>query len=137
MTKIKAKDWRNLPIDKWNTTTVHAFLIDETDRRYGKEYVPGGKGPRSKRWSAEKGMIKHELDKRGPEVVRKFIEICWNEYFTSDPEKYPYPTFGFMKGFMDKYWTKANEEVDEKRKRSEIAERSDLGENITELEEWF
>src|SRR5699024_12215023 len=79
MTKIPTNDWRNLPIEKWNTRTVHAFLIDETKRKFDAEYVPGGKGSKSQRWRAEQGMIKREITKRGAEVVRKFIEICWRE----------------------------------------------------------
>lgn len=134
MKKISTKDWRNLPIEKWNTTTVHAFLIDETKRRFDAEYIPGGGGPKSKRWSAEKGMIKRELDRRGAEVVRKFIEICWREYYTSDPNRYPFPSFGFCLGFMDRNWTEAEREVAKERERAEIAERS----GIEEVDEnWF
>lgn len=118
--KIPTKDWRNLPIEKWNTTTIHAYLIDETKRKYNAEYTPGGKGSKSQRWTAEKGMIKRELTKRGPEVVRKFIEICWREYFTPNPKKYPYPTFGFAMGYMDRFWTQATQEVAEGRRREEL-----------------
>lgn len=134
MTKPSTKDWRNLPIEKWNTTTVHAFLIDETQRKFDAEYTPGGKGSKSQRWSAEKGMIKRELTKRGPEVVRKFIEICWREYWTPNPKKYPYPTFGFMIGYMDRYINEAIVEATKEVERADIAERSDS----TEIdEEWF
>lgn len=134
MKKISTKDWRNLPIEKWNTTTVHAFLIDETKRRFDAEYIPGGGGPKSKRWSAEKGMIKRELGRRGAEVVRKFIEICWREYYTPNPDKYPFPSFGFMLGFMDRNWTEAEREVVKSGERTELAERSDS----TKIdEEWF
>ena len=132
--KISTKDWRNLPTEKWNTTTVHAFLIDETKRRFDAEYIPGGGGPKSKRWSAEKGMIKRELDRRGAEVVRKFIEICWREYYTPNPDKYPFPSFGFCLGYMDRNWTEAEREVKKAEERAEIAERSDS----TQIdEEWF
>lgn len=134
MTKIKSKDWRNLPTDQWNVTTAHQFLIDETKRRFDAEYVPGGGGPKSKRWTAEKGVIKRELDRKGAAVVRKFIEICWREYYTSNPDKYPYPTFFFMCGFMDRNWTEAEREVKKAEERAELAERSDS----TQIdEEWF
>lgn len=134
MKKISTKDWRNLPTEKWNTTTVHAFLIDETKRRFDAEYIPGGGGPKSKRWSAEKGMIKRELDRRGAEVVRKFIEICWREYYTPNPDKFPFPSFGFMLGFQDINWTEAQREVIKEKERTELAERSDSA-GIDE--EWF
>lgn len=134
MAKISTKDWRNLPIEKWNTTTVHAFLIEETKRLFDGEYVPGGKGSKSQRWTAEKGMIKRELGAKGTDVVRKFIEICWREYFTPDPDKYPYPTFGFMLGYMDRYWTQAMTEVakEEQRKVSE-----DNADSLEDLADWI
>lgn len=132
--KISTKDWRNLPTDQWNVTSFHSFLIDETKRRFDAEYVPGGRGPKSKRWTAEKGVIKRELDRRGAAVVRKFIEICWREYYTSDPNKYPYPTFFFMCGFQDRNWTEAEREVKKAEERAEMAERSDSTQIDTE---WF
>ena len=134
MKKISTKDWRNLPIEKWNTTTVHAFLIDETKRRFDVEYIPGGGGPKSKRWSAEKGMIKRELDRRGAEVVRKFIEICWREYYTPNPDKFPFPNWMFMCSYMDRNWTEAEREVKKENERSELAERSGI-EGVDE--NWF
>lgn len=133
MTKPNTKDWRNLPYDKWNTSTIHAFLIDETRRKYDAEYKPGGGGPLSQRWRTEQGMVKRELTKRGAKVVRKFIEICWREYYSSDPKKYPYPTFGFMLGFMDRHWTEAERDSD----KDDVVERAkkvDI-ENIDEG--WF
>lgn len=134
MTKIPTKDWRNLPIEDWNTNSFHAFLIEETARKFNAEYVPGGKGSKSQRWIAEKGVLKRDIDKRGAEVVRKFIEICWAEYFTPDPKKYPYPTYFFMISYMDRYWTQAIDEVAKERERAEIAERSDS----TKIDEgWF
>lgn len=134
MTKISTKDWRNLPIEKWNTTTIHAFLIDETRRRFNAEYVPGGRGSKSQRWTAEKGMIKRELTKRGPEVVRKFIEVCLKKYFTPNPKRFPYPTFGFMMGYMDKYWTDALQMEGETERYEAIAEET-KAEGVDE--EWF
>lgn len=132
--KISTKDWRNLPIEKWNTTSVHAFLIDETKRKFDAEYVPGGRGPKSQRWRSEQGMIKREIERRGAEVVRRFIELCWDDYYTNDPDKYPYPTFGFCAGYMDTNWTKAEREVTKARERTELAERS---ETTAIDEEWF
>lgn len=112
MTKTNSKDWRNIPTEKWNVNSIHAFLIDETRRRYNAEYKPGGRGSLSQRWVAEKGMIKREITKRGSGVVRNFIEVCWREYKTSNPRKFPYPTFGFMCGYMDRHWTGAERELE-------------------------
>lgn len=134
MPKISTKDWRNLPTDQWNVTSFHAFLIDETKRRFDAEYVPGGGGPKSQRWAAEKGMLKREIERRGPEVVRKFIEICWREYYTPNPDKYPFPSFGFMLGWLDRHWTEAEREVKKEKERTELAERSESTQIDTE---WF
>lgn len=134
MTKISTKDWRNLPIEKWNTTTTHAFLIEMTAEKFNAEYIPGGKGSKSQRWRMEQGMIKREIANRGAATVRKFIEICWREYFTPDPKAYPFPNWTFMVAYMDRYWTKANEEVVKDIDRTESAERSDS----TKIDEdWF
>ena len=116
-----SNDWQARNIDDWNTRTVHAFLIDETRRRFNAEYVPGGKGAKSQRWRTEQGMIKRELDRRGPRVVRKFIEICWAEYYTPNPEKYKYPNWVFMCSYMDRYWTDATQKVKQEYERDEIA----------------
>lgn len=130
MTKTNTKDWRNLPIEQWNANTVHAFLIDRTAEKYNAEYTPGGGGPKSARWLTEKGMIKRELTNRGPATVRKFIEICWDNYFTANPRRFPYPTFGFMLGYMDKHWTDANKAVEQ----AQIVDET----NVDEVEDdWF
>ena len=79
-------------------------------------------------------MLKREIERRGPEVVRKFIEICWREYYTPNPDKYPYATFGFMIGYMDRNWTETEREVKKSEERAELAERSDS----TQIDEdWF
>lgn len=129
--KVSTKDWRNLPIKKWNVTTIHAFLIDETRRRYDAEYKPGGRGSLSQRWAAEKGMIKRELTKHGPEVVRKFIEVCWREYYPND--RYRFPTFGFMIAYQDRYWTDAIQEVES----DEIVKRAEKVDVSSVDEAWF
>lgn len=119
-----SKDWRNLPIEKWNTNTVHAFLIDMTKEKYNAIYVPGGGGPVSRRWVSEKGMIKRELDRKGPAVVKKFIEICWREYYTPNPKKFPYPTYGFMAGYMAHFWTEALQESEHEEEVTEAINES-------------
>lgn len=131
--KVNTKNWSSLPIAEWNTSTVHAFLIDETRRKYNAEYTPGGRGSLSQRWNTEQGMIKRELTKRGPEVVRKFIEICWREYFTPNPKKYPYPNLAFMAGYMDRYWTAAEEEVH----KAELVEKAAVVDISNVDEKWF
>jgi len=63
--------------------------------------------------------------------LKRFIEICWREYRTSDPAKYPYPTWTFMYSYMDRYFAQAQTEIvaESRRKANEI--------NYEELEEWL
>lgn len=131
MTKINAKDWCNLPTERWNTLTFTTFLIDETRRIYDAEYKPGGRGSLSQRWNAERGMIKREIDKKGPEVLRKFIEICMRNYKPSG--NYTYATFGFMCGYLDRYWNEAEQAV----KQDQIVEQAQQVDISSADEGWF
>lgn len=92
-TKIDRKDWRNLPIDKWNTLTVLA-MIDEMNRiDFGVEkYVP------MRSWSFERGVVKRALDEYGAEVVREVVERAFREYRPS--REYPQLTAGFIFVYM-------------------------------------
>lgn len=136
MTKISTKDWRNLPIEKWNANTFHAYLIEGTKERFNADYTPGGKGSKSQRWNAEKGMLKREFTAKGPELVRKFIEVCWREYFTPNAKEYPYPNFGFMLGYMDRYWNVAQAELAEEQRRVETEQQAQAF-DASDYEDWL
>ena len=135
MTKRKlppASDWRARDIDDWNVTTFHQFIIDGTRERYGVEYAPGGGGSRSQRWMREKGMLKQAQQAYGNEVLRKFIEMCWREYRTNQPDKYPYPTFSFMYAYMDRCLPEAQAEVEREKRKEQSKEN-----NINDIMEWL
>jgi hypothetical protein len=81
-------DWRERPLDKWNTSTFHAYLSDRHFEIYGISYVP------MRGWMAEKGRLKREIDEHGPEVVKQFIDACFADYRPT--AQYPGLNFGFM-----------------------------------------
>lgn len=91
-TKIKTDDWRNLPAEKWNVRTVHAYFIEMNRELYDAEYVP------MRNWKFEQGVIKRNLTSYGPEVMRKVFDRAFREYRPS--RQYPILTAGFVLSYM-------------------------------------
>ncbi|MEV2293951.1 hypothetical protein ABND12_22655 [Paenibacillus larvae] len=91
--KIKSDDWRNLPSEKWNVRTVHAYFADMNRELFGAEvYVP------MRNWKFEQGVIKRNLTSYGPEVMRKVFDRAFREYRPS--RQYPILTAGFVLSYM-------------------------------------
>jgi hypothetical protein len=129
---VDTKDWRNLPIEKWNTTTVHAYLIDVNKEKYGATYLPFGKGSVSQRWSAEKGQVKHALETYGPEVIREFIDICFRKHRTT--KQYPTMSFGYIFTYYRPELQQAEVKVKKRKQREEVIEAVEDTEIDTD---WF
>lgn len=95
-TKINAaqrKDWRNLPLEHWNTATVHAMVIDLNAEKFEvSKYVP------LRGWSFEQGVIKRALTEYGAAALRETIERAFTEYRPTS--KYPQLTAGFLIAYM-------------------------------------
>lgn len=115
MTKISTKDWRSLPLDRWNVTTFHAYIVDRTSELYGVDYAPGGGGSKSARWSREKGMLKQAQGTYGNAVLRKFIDLCHANY--TPKREYPYPAFTFMYAYQDRLFAQAQTAIAEEKRR--------------------
>lgn len=132
MPRISTKDWRNLPIEKWNVTSVHQYLIDRNKELYGVTYEPFGSGPVSRRWSTEKGQVKNALNTYGPEVVREYIDRCFASHKVNP--KYPALSFGFMFAYLRAELQQAELAVKRKQQRAEAVEVEESNEVD---EEWF
>ncbi|WP_103110228.1 hypothetical protein [Brevibacillus reuszeri] len=92
ITADERKDWRNLPLEHWNTATVHAMIIDMNAEKFAVEkYVP-------RSWTYEQGVIKRALNEYGAEAVRETIERAFAEYRPS--ADYPQLTAGFLLTYM-------------------------------------
>jgi hypothetical protein len=91
MAKINAKDWRNRATQDWTVTTFRQFLADEHERRYGIPYV-------ARSFAIEGRWLKAMIAEHGAEVVRRFIEACFEEYRPT--REYPGLNFGFMFSFQ-------------------------------------
>ena len=127
-------DWKARDISDWNCNTFMTYIADGTRERFSVDYAPGGSGSKQQRWARERAMLKQAQERYGNKVLKRFIEICWREYRTSDPTKYPYPTWTFMYSYMDRYFAQAQSEVvaENRRKQTKVNEI-----NYEELEEWL
>jgi hypothetical protein len=87
MTKISAKDWRNLPTTDWNTTTFRQYLTDQHEAKYGIKYT-------ARNYAVEGRWLKSMIAEHGAEIVKAFIDGCFAEY--KPTRDYPGLNFAFM-----------------------------------------
>ncbi|PEA53458.1 hypothetical protein CON64_18625 [Bacillus pseudomycoides] len=91
MVKVATKDWRNLPQEKWNGTTIREYINHLNVEKFGIPAV-------SNNVRRENAMIAAMIKAEGIEVVKEFVEVCVTSYKGS--EQYPTVNFGFMYSFM-------------------------------------
>lgn len=93
ITAEQRADWRNLPLEHWNTRTIHAMIIDLNAEKFGVDkYVP------LRGWGFEQGAIKRALNEYGAAALRETIERAFVEYRPSS--QYPQLTAGFLIAYM-------------------------------------
>lgn len=93
ITADERKDWRNLPLEHWNTATVHAMVIELNNEKFDVEnYVP------MRGWGFEQGRIKQALKDYGAAALRETIERAFAEYRPN--AMYPQLNAGFLVTFM-------------------------------------
>lgn len=93
ITAEQRADWRNLPLEHWNTRTVHAMIIDLNAEKFDvAPYVP------LRGYGFEQGVIKRALNDYGAEALRETIERAFAEYKPS--AQYPQLTAGFLIAYM-------------------------------------
>lgn len=108
--KPGAKDWRNRAIQDWNVSTVHAYLIEQHQERFGVPYYPFGS------WIIEKRMIKGIIEQHGADIVKAFIDRSMETYTPS--EMYPGISFGFMFKYKNNLLQRAIKDAQDLRKQS-------------------
>ncbi|GAA0840659.1 hypothetical protein GCM10008915_36700 [Bifidobacterium pullorum subsp. gallinarum] len=128
ITADERKDWRNLPLEHWNTATVHAMVIDLNLEKFGvTAYVP------MRGWTFEQGVIKRNLTQYGAEALRETIERAFAEYRPS--ADYPQLTAGFLMAYMlPRIMPRVLAEM-ETAKRRQAAESE--APSISELVDWL
>lgn len=128
ITADERKDWRNLPLEHWNTATVHAMVIDLNLEKFGvTAYVP------MRGWTFEQGVIKRNLTQYGAEALRETIERAFAEYRPSI--NYLQLTAGFLLTYMlPRIMPRVLAEM-ETAKRRQAAESE--APSISELVDWL
>ncbi|PFE80021.1 hypothetical protein CN333_00035 [Bacillus thuringiensis] len=91
MTRISTKDFRNLPIDKWNVTTFREYLKHVHEERYKIPYV-------TRSYAMEGRMLKTFIAGYKPEATKLFIDACFADYKST--REYPGLNFAFMYSYM-------------------------------------
>jgi hypothetical protein len=91
MTRISTKDFRNLPIEKWNVTTFREYLKHEHEERYKISYV-------TRSYAMEGRMLKAFIAEHKPEATKRFIDVCFADY--KPTREYPGLNFAFMYSYM-------------------------------------
>lgn len=91
MTRISTKDFRNLPIEKWNVTTFREYLKHEHEECYNIPYV-------TRSYAMEGRMLKISLAEYNQEVLKRFIDACFADY--KPTREYPGLNFAFMYSYM-------------------------------------
>lgn len=131
--KPKATDWQNRELTQWNITTFTAYLEHLTQEKFGVTYEPTGGGSKQERYAREKGMMKNKQGEHGNAVLKRFIEICVEEY--RDSPKYPYVSFTFMNSYMSDRFPKAQADIARESKRKEVAEKHPTVSDVDS--DWF
>ncbi|CAF1803502.1 hypothetical protein [Bacillus subtilis] len=118
--------YESKPVAKWNTRDFQAYLKAEHERLYGVPYVPM---PVRDPWKAEAGLIgrwvgtKRKPGEYGPEVTKRFIDLCFAEYKPS--LEWPGVSFGWMRKWMGRNLQRAVNELKAEQKRTERNEGVD------------
>lgn len=92
--KIDSKDFRTLPVEKWNATTFREYINYLNTERFGIPSVTFN-------IRQENGMISTFVKQYGKETTKLFIEECVRVYRPN--ANYPTINFAGMYSFMKGY----------------------------------
>lgn len=133
-----AKDWRNRPIESWNTTTFTEYLKDKHLELFGIDYAPHGG-----RWGFEQGILGDLIGtqaRTNPKQrtasnadVKRFIDETFAQYKPSP--KYPGTSFGFMWTYRKTDWQRI--QAESKRKEQAQAKAEKQAVDFEELADWL
>lgn len=113
--KVNSKDWREIDIESWNGTTFRAYMNELHLSKFGIPYV-------ATNIRVENGMISNACKEWGKPVVKRFVEICIENYKPS--VRFPGINFGFMYSYMKNYVPRAMDEVRKETVQQKLEEAS-------------
>jgi hypothetical protein len=103
------------------------YFTERNAELYGVEYVP------MRNWSFEQALIKRNLERYGPEILRQAFEECFRDY--KPTREYPLLTAGFAIGYRIN--TLIPRLVAEKAREDRAEASRAEGPNVAELEAWL
>lgn len=134
-----AKDWRNRPIETWNTLSYTEYLKDEHKRLFGIDYAPMGG-----RFVTEQGILGGLIgtqSRTNPKKrtasnvdVRRFIDECFATYTPN--AQYPGTSFGFCWTYRKNVWQRIQSEAQAQERRAEAVE-AETAVSWDEVEAWL
>lgn len=92
--KLDTKDFRNLPLEKWNSTTIREYIKFLNIERFGIPAVTFNV-------RQENGMISKFIKEYGIETTKLFVEECVRKYRPN--ANYPAVNFATMYSYMKAY----------------------------------
>ena len=92
--KLDTKDFRNLPLEKWNSTTIREYIKFLNIERFGIPAVTFNV-------RQENGMISKFVKEYGIETTKLFVEECVRKYRPN--ANYPTVNFATMYSYMKAY----------------------------------
>lgn len=92
--KIDTKDFNNLPLEKWNSTTIREYIKHLNIERFGIPAVTFNV-------RQENGMISKFIKEYGIETTKAFVEECVKSYRPNP--NYPTVNFATMYSYMKAY----------------------------------
>jgi hypothetical protein len=127
MAKPNRKDWRNLPLDQWNTLTFHAYFADMNRELFGIEtYLP------MRNWGFEQAQIKRALSLYGAEILRAAFDECFRTYRPT--REFPLLTAGFAISYRI---NSVIPRILAERERKEASGPVNNGKSASELAAWL
>ena len=92
--KLDTKDFKNLPLDKWNSTTIREYIKFLNTERFGIPAVTFNV-------RQENGMISKFVKEYGIETTKLLVEECVRKYRPN--ANYPTVNFATMYSYMKAY----------------------------------
>lgn len=104
--KIDTKDWRNAPLELWNTSTFLAYVEHLNQQKFGK--VPVNASLQTLR-----AIMKKDMERFGNTALRIFLEMAIADYRSN----MRYPTLSYSQArllYMERFMSVAIEKAHQK-----------------------
>jgi hypothetical protein len=85
--KVNTKDWRNLPLERWNVLSFTVYFTEMNAELFGVTYIP------MQNWRFEQGALKNAIARYGAPLLKAAFDECFRT--VRPTPTYPIITAGF------------------------------------------